>query len=114
MSRTILRLRDKYLEWSSVTNSPVTFGVEASTFIAYLRMTYGPEGLKDRAIDLEWARKYGVGQRLASYDRTRNLVKFIEGNRAGPDEAELNLYEIYQAYCERKPIRDNWLVPEVT
>jgi hypothetical protein len=32
----------------------------------------------------------------------------LEGNRAGPNEDELTIDEIYKAYCLIEPIRDSW------
>ena len=107
MGKFIVRMQDCYLEWSTITDSPITFGMALGEFKEYYQDTYGRRGSWDLQIRLERADEHG-----SSAHRSRYWPPdLFSGNRAGPNESELTEDEIYKAYCLQEPIRDGWTVP---
>ena len=106
MGRPIIKLGDYYLEYSSIVDAPIMFGLTLEEFKDYYRTKYGTSGMDGLGARLERADLYGT-----SYLEKQNVGDAISCNRAGPDNSELTEEEIYQAYCLRKPIRDGW-IPE--
>lgn len=109
MPRLILKIKDYYLEWSTVVDAPVTFGMPLEQFKEYYKEEYGNYGLEKLSRMLPEIDEYGSTATLRSPDIESNLKEFVELNRAGPKEKELTLDEIYKAFCLREPILDNWL-----
>ncbi len=107
MGTFIVKLHDYDVEWSTVVDAPVTFGVKRDEFLAYYREQYGKVGMEELPQRLERVEKYGT----SSWDRETPEDLFI-CNRAGPDEKKLTVSEIYRAYCLRVPIRKGWVAPE--
>lgn len=106
MGRFIVKLENHYLEWSTITDSPVTFGVPLNVFKHYYRDEYGESSAAELERRLERVEKQGTSSRSG-----HTVEDLIAGNRAGPNEARLTLEEIIKAYCLQEPIRDGWLVP---
>lgn len=109
MGRFIVKVKDYYLEWSTVTDSPVTFGMEKATFVRYYRAEYGRGGLRALEKRLERVEEHGS----SAHESDGWPPDLFKGNRAGPDESSLTEDEIYRAYCLCEPIRDGWTVPTV-
>jgi hypothetical protein len=107
MSRSIVKINDYYLEWSSIIDAPVTFGVPLDEFKEYYKEEYGNSGLR------ELERRIEDDELSGKHCYIRTLKDVVSFNRAGPDESELSPDEIYAAFCLRKPIRDNWLPREL-
>lgn len=101
MPRYIVELRDGddrwLLEWSSVVDAPVSFGMTSEEFNAYYQEEYGKEGMRDLDQRLERVWKKGTSAHL--YDSAEELVSF---NRAGPNETSLSVEDIIEWYCRRK------------
>ena len=96
MPRSIIKLKDQYLEWSTVVDAPVTTGMTLKDFKVYYRNEYGEDemrGLEERLtrVDLE-----GVSSRLSSLD------EMLSYNRAGKNETTLTADQIYDFYCVRQ------------
>ena len=112
MGRFLMRLKGRegvyILEWSTIVDAPVTFGMPLAEFEAYYKEQYGANGLRELPERLARLEKYGT-----SLVDGRTPQDAISGNRAGPNEKRLTLREIYKAYCLQQPIRDGWTVPTV-
>lgn len=106
MERTIIKLNNYYFEFSSVVDAPVTFGMTLDEFRQYYRSGYGANGMRDLEERLKRVEAKGTSSYLD--ESAESQLSF---NRAGPDEAQLTIDEIFDAYCLRKPIRGGWLVP---
>lgn len=102
MARTILRLEDSrdgaafYLEWSSVVDAPITFGLTREEMAVYHRDEYG-------RLDHE----LHFARRMKAADENKfqfglTAEKIIAGNRAGPDESELTYEEIVDKFWRRR------------
>jgi hypothetical protein len=106
MGRYIIKIKDYYLEWSTVVDAPITFGMTLDEFKGYYRDEYGKDAMRRLPGRLQRVEEKGISAH--DLDGIESLGKF---NRAGPDESTLTLDEIYQAYCLQEPIRDGWVVP---
>lgn len=108
MARTIVKINEYYLEWSSIIDAPITFGMSRDEFEVYHRDEYGAHGHRDFNDRMARVEKTG-----SSYLLDTTACEVVSGNRAGPDESELTLDEVYQAYCLQEPIRNGWSVSAV-
>lgn len=104
MTHFIIKIKDMYLEWSTISDSPITFGMTKEQLEKRIKLEYGEAGLSDLPARLQRVEHHGTSLPGDGLD-------VIEFNRAGPNEKKLSVDEIYTAYCERIPIRDNWIVP---
>ncbi|MFA5053971.1 MAG: hypothetical protein WC565_07920 [Parcubacteria group bacterium] len=98
MSRFIVKLRDHYMEWSTIADAPTTKLMPLDRFLKWYRCTYGESGMAE--LPERMARVEATGTSV--YRETAESV--ITGNRAGPDETELTMDEIYEQniYVPRK------------
>jgi len=104
MGKFIVKLGEHYLEWSTVVDAPVTFGMSLAEFKEYYRWENGERGMKELVARLERVEKKGTSS-FTDVDAEDT----ISINRAGPNETELTRHEIHQAYCLRKPVKGGWL-----
>lgn len=103
MPRYIVKLKDCYFLFSSVVDAPVTFGMSLDEFKEYYEFEYGQDGLNNLDNRLARVEKYGSSDMAGL-----SADDVLEFNRAGPNEDELTIDEIYKAYCLMEPIRDGW------
>ena len=92
MSRSIIKIKDKYFEWSTISNSLCTYGLSLEELKEYIKEEYGNEGMGDLPDRLERVDKVGT----SFYGRTLETV--LSCNRAGEDETEITADEIYERY----------------
>ncbi len=97
MGRPIVKLAGQYLEWSTITDSPSSFGMTLEELVAHTRNELGEEGVRD------------LSQRIARVDAKgtsaingRSAEDTIWLNRAGPGETPLHVDEIVEFYIRRK------------
>jgi hypothetical protein len=102
----VIKLRDRYLVWSTIVDAPTTFGMTLDELYEYARIEEGASGVRRLTANMERIERTGTTFRTGA-----SLQFALAGNHAGPDDAELSVDEIYQAYCLQVPIRDGWLVP---
>lgn len=111
MPRYIVRLDGeqgpRYLEWSTIVDAPVTFGMSADEFAEHYRSEYGSDGMRRFPERIQRVIETGISAR----DGT-TVEDLIADNRAGPEEAELSVEELYRAYGLGLSIRDGWKVEE--
>lgn len=101
MGRCILKIKDYYLEWSSVVDAPVSAGMKRDDFKKYYRREYGESGM------LDFERRMMTADAVGS-TWGETAAEVIRGNRAAPHEKSLSLDEIYRAYCLKEKIRNGW------
>lgn len=100
MSRYIIKLKDEnteteyYLEWSTIVDAPITWGMSLEEFKIYYKEEYGREGMR------------GLEERLVKVEKTGHSAygnitvdQIIDLNRAGVQEENLSKEEIIQKYC---------------
>lgn len=101
MPHYIIKLETKdgprYLEWSTVVDAPVTYGLPLDEFVKYWRKEYGSaarDRLETRLRDVEAKGTDSFGH--ASVDAT------IAHNRAGAGDTCLSKAQIIEYYCDRR------------
>lgn len=87
--------RDYYMEWSTVVDAPVTYGMNLEDFKNYYKNQYGVSGLSKLDARLERVEKTGT----SGYPPFDNLQELVFPNRAGKGEKEIGLDEILDKYC---------------
>lgn len=104
MPRYIVKLthegKDYYLDWSTIVDAPVTYGMSLEEFKAYYHDEYGRKecelGLRER---LERVEAKGTSAR----DACGSLTVLLRTNRAGDNEERLSKKAIIQKYCLERP-----------
>ena len=89
MSRFIVKIRDRYLEWSTVVDAPVTAGMSLDDFQRYYVAEYGPDSES----------YFGDFIKLANETGASDDYDWRNSNRAGPKETALTEDELYRVYC---------------
>ena len=108
MSRVIVKIEDYYLDWSSIVDSPVTFGMKFGDWMQYYKTEYGEISMTNFTHRMKRVEEHGTSYLVGGLTSAED---FVQNNRAGPDEDCLTYDEIYKAYCLQEPIRDGWTVP---
>lgn len=83
-----------FLEWSTVVDAPITFGMRRDELEDYVRKEYGEYGLTRLPRWLSWLDKTGT-----SYQGVSSCEAVLETNYAGPDEEEATADDIVRWYC---------------
>lgn len=86
--------KDYYLEWSTVVDAPVTFGMSIDDFKSYYRRRYGEDAIAKLPERLERVEAKGTSS------MTETLAELIKLNRAGEAENELDYDDIVEDYCD--------------
>lgn len=101
MGRAILKIPtpigDRYLEWGSITDSPITYGMTREEFYEYYREEYGNAGMQELESRMQRVDAKGT----SNYDDP-DLESAIAGNRAGAGETEMTLEQIVGYYCVKR------------
>jgi hypothetical protein len=100
MGRGLVRFerdgREWFVEWSTVVDAPITYGLTEAELRDYIREEYGRQGSAD--LDERIVRCRGTGTSF----RGETGPTVILGNRAGHNEALLSEDEIVEWYCVRR------------
>jgi len=104
MGRFIVKLSDNefnyyYLEWSTVSDAPVTWGMSIDTFKGYYQAEYGDSGMSDLPSRLARVNENGHSS-FGNFD--------TDYNRAGYKESCLTQAEIIEWYCVKKEDPREW------
>lgn len=98
MGNTLIRLErdttEYFLQWSSIVDAPISYGMSESELREFYLEEYGRNGSRDLDERIAECRKRGTSSRM---DKTAESV--IRGNRAGEDETELSVDQIIDCYC---------------
>lgn len=87
-----------YLEWSTIVDAPITYGMTLEEFRQWYREEYGRDGISKLEERLERVERTGT----SSFQRFE-LEHLLEMNRAGVKESCLTKGEIIQHYCIDRP-----------
>lgn len=90
--------KDYYMEWSTIVDAPVTYGMELDEFKKYYQEEYGRQGCIGLQERLDRVAINGSSA-IEPYDK---VDKLIEGNRAGENETELDKEGLLDAYCRKR------------
>lgn len=91
--------KDYYLEWSSIVDAPVTYGVSLDEFKDYYLQKYGSSSSQELQERLVRVQETGTSDML---DRSP-VEKWTAFNRAGKDERKLSYKQLIRQYCLRYP-----------
>lgn len=92
MTRLIIQIKDRYFEWSTVVDAPITYGLTREELRKYYKEEYGNYGMRTFEEKMSRVDRYGTSlQGRSAQDVTRL-------NRAGPEGSPLSLHEIYNKY----------------
>ncbi len=96
MPRYLIKIKDKYFEWSTIVDAPLTYGMNEDELKFYIKEKYGNEGLAELPARLERVEKQGTS---CHFNYT---LEDIGGcNRAGNKEKSLTIDEIYEKYANQ-------------
>ena len=110
MPRYICKLKDNktnvdyYLEWSTIVDAPVTFGVDFEEFKEYYLQKYGVSSICDFRKRMEIVNTKGC-----SSPDYNNVEEIVSCNRAGFKEEDITLDQIVEWYCVKKKEPDTIL-----
>jgi hypothetical protein len=98
MPKFVVKLKDKYLEWSTVVAAPVTRGMTREQMARYLMQR--ETELAERSVEevLKRADEYGTSR----FPWEEGIRAALVCNRAGDGEVEITQDEIYEKYCTPK------------
>lgn len=101
MPRYIVKLpcdgEDFFLEWSSIVDAPVTYGMTLEEFETYYKEMYGQQGMQNLPERMARVNESGTSDAIS-----RDPVKeWLEYNRAGEDESQLTFEEIIDEYVRQ-------------
>ena len=104
MPRYIIKLSEKgadgkeadfYLEWSTITCAPLTFGMPLDKFKKYYEKKYGSDSPKMKRLPELLAR---VKETCCS-EPSESLEGLLASNHAGPNKRAYTRDEIFRLYC---------------
>lgn len=84
--------KDRYFEWSTVSDAPITYGMSIEEFRRYYQRTYGEEGM-------QWLEKWmpNIEAGGCSFPGV-TLDELIRSNRAGTNEKKLTKRQLIVKY----------------
>lgn len=88
MGRMIAKFGERYTEWSTVTDSPVSPLLTLPEFKRYLLETYGVEALEELPRRLARVDKFGSSSQMG-----QTAQDLLRHNRAGPNESHVTTEE---------------------
>jgi len=91
--------KDWYLEWSTIVDAPVTYGMSLEEFTEYCRSEYGNSHMR---LEFDDRMKRVEEQGSSCYFDTDGINHYFEYNRAGKNETVLNKEGILDKYCRNK------------
>ena len=93
MPQRIVRLKDRYLEWSTLVDAPVSQAMTREKLDAYMRNRLGDTYMEQtHPLRMKTVDKWGTSREGLTAEE---LVAY---NRAGPDESSISIDEILQRY----------------
>lgn len=108
MANLIIKLKRgksvRYLEWSTICEAPVTWGMRYQEFLDDYECKYGVHGMIGLEERLARVREKGTSSLVDD-----SLEDTILLNRAGPGETTLTKRELWEKYCV---LKRNDYVPE--
>lgn len=102
---------DYYLEWSTIVDAPVTYGMPLHGLKEYWKYQYGEEGMKELPNRLARVEECGISA-LPPFDKLEGYFNF---NYAGEDGKRASKEEIISKYCTNSPFsKKNLLLTPLT
>ena len=99
MPKDIIKLKDRYLEWDTNIDAPITTGMTLKDFKVYYQNEYGNRGMRGLDEQLARVERVGTSHLHASSESLDLMFSF---NRAGKNETTLTADQVYDFYCVRQ------------
>ena len=106
MGRFIVEIRNpeddadrRLLEWSTVVDAPVTYGMREDEFRTYYRNEYGNDGMRQLDDRMTRVREKGT----SAHDDESWEDTALVCNRAGPDETQADAAMLWKLYVTDRP-----------
>ena len=93
MPRYIIKIKDRYFEYSTVVDAPVTYGMTLDEFKKYYTEEYGRSSEVNLKQRLERVESKGTSSYM-----DESVEATISGNVAGENGKSLTVDEIYEKY----------------
>lgn len=90
--------KDYYMEWSTVVDAPVTYGLSFDEFKEYYQSEYGRNGMND--FDERMKRVEDKG--ISAHPPFDDLQSLFDYNRAGAKESKIDKEGILERYCRNR------------
>ncbi len=90
----------RYLTWSTIVDAPTSDAMTLPELRKYVKQQLGRAGELELPERLERLEKNGGFSMHRDFGAGEGMVGFISGNRAGVDETELTLDELWDMYVE--------------
>lgn len=97
MGRGLVFIKDRYFEWSTIVDAPVTYSMTKEKLNDYIKEEYGNSGLRSLNESIDMCNKYGT-----SFKGGGDVYDVIKSNRAGLNESELSYDELYNVYYDEE------------
>ena len=97
MGHFIIKIKDRYFDWSTIVDAPITNSMTRKEFEAYHREEYGRRYHREN-FQIRMKRVEETGTSVIGQD----LEQVLMLNRAGELEDELTAEEIYEHYREEE------------
>lgn len=89
--------KEYYLEWSSIVDAPITYGLSLKEFKSYWKDEYGRRGMLELPFLLERVESFFTSERGGV-----TLNSYFKNNRAGKNESRLDKKGILDNYCRKR------------
>lgn len=93
MAKTIIKIKDRFCEYSTIVDAPVTYLLTREQFVAYYKEEYGDHGFEELASRMARVDAKGTSSHLED-----SMEETIALNRAGPKGETLTADEIYEKF----------------
>ena len=88
-----------YLNWSTIVDAPITYGMTLPELEEYVKERWGTEGLKELPARIARA---DSERRSSSLERGYTKESLVRNNGAGPGESCMTEEEIIEWYCRKQ------------
>lgn len=92
MGTGLIKIKDKYFEWSSCSDAPTTYGMSKKELRRYIKEEYGNKGVSELDGRIKRCEEFGTSF------HGETLEDVLLTNRAGKNEEHLSADEIYKSY----------------
>jgi hypothetical protein len=103
MGRAVVKIKDRYFEWSSIVDAPISYGMTFEQLMGYYRYQYGQSGVEGLERDRAKLEETGT-----TY-RRHTAEEVIDMNRAGENEEKLTADEIYERFRGEVEMIADWM-----
>lgn len=89
----IVKLEDKYCEWSTIVDAPISYFLNLKDFKQYYKEKYGSHGMGEVTERLKRADRKGTSSLI--HESAEDVV---QSNRAGKNETHIEIPELLKQY----------------